>query len=168
MNNPPGVVLATLRLFGPRAWLLAMAMTAGALAAIAIPAEIAVDTPLFQRMTAVRPQDYAVWVASGGLAGLTAGTYAVASAPDRTGGRVAAGGVLSFVAVGCPVCNKVVVAAIGTSGALSWFAPLQLPIGVASLGVLAWALWLRCRSVLACAVPATPAPPSVPGFDTTA
>ena len=35
------------------------------------------------------------------------------------------GSMLSLFAVGCPICNKLVVMAVGVSGALNWFAPLQ-------------------------------------------
>jgi hypothetical protein len=60
--------------------------------------------------------------------------------------------LLSFFAVGCPICNKVVVVALGTSGALSWFAPVQPYLGVVALGLLAWALRVRLRGEVACPV----------------
>ena len=43
------------------------------------------------------------------------------------------GGALTFFAVGCPVCNKLVVLALGFSGALTYFAPLQPALGIAAL-----------------------------------
>ena len=53
--------------------------------------------------------------------------------------------LLTFFAVGCPICNKVVVIALGTSGALAWFAPIQPYLGVVALGLLAWALRVAPR-----------------------
>lgn len=50
---------------------------------------------------------------------------------------MASGGLLSYFAIGCPVCNKLVVLALGSSGAISWFAPLQPLLAVASVGLLA-------------------------------
>ncbi|MGW0737265.1 hypothetical protein [Streptomyces sp. NPDC002851] len=65
-----------------------------------------------------------------------------------------AGAVLSFLAVGCPVCNKLVLLALGTSGALSIWAPLQPALAVLSLGLLAVAAVRRLAGEVAC--PATP------------
>jgi hypothetical protein len=48
-------------------------------------------------------------------------------------GRAAAGGGLAYLAVGCPLCNKAVVLALGSSGALSYFAPAQPWLGVVAL-----------------------------------
>ena len=52
------------------------------------------------------------------------------------------GGLVSFFAVGCPVCNKLVLLALGASGAVSWFAPVQPVLAVASVALMAWALAL--------------------------
>jgi hypothetical protein len=58
-----------------------------------------------------------------------------------------AGGVAAFLAIGCPVCNKVALVLLGTSGALSVYAPIQPLIGALSLALLvvtaAWRLRLR-------------------------
>lgn len=53
------------------------------------------------------------------------------------------------------MCNKVVLLALGYSGAMRWFAPLQPLLQVAGIAVLAWALVARLRSSLACAPPRT-------------
>lgn len=74
---------------------------------------------------------------------------------DDSPGRVGtAGGLLSFFAIGCPVCNKVVVLAIGTTGALDWFAPAQPLLAAASIVLLGWALRQRLRATSSCALPA--------------
>ena len=61
----------------------------------------------------------------------------------------------AFLAIGCPVCNKIALVLLGTSGALTIFAPIQPLIGAASLillaGTLAWRLRSRARGG-ACAV----------------
>lgn len=99
--------------------------------------------------TYVRP------VAAGSPSAAAAGTDAGAPDDERTARRAGFGGLLAFFAVGCPVCNKLVVVALGTSGALSWFAPLQPVLAVASVVLLAVALRARLRGAVACAVPAT-------------
>ncbi len=147
-------VLQALRLFGPKGWFVAALGTAAALLLIGIPAAI-VNSPYFIRMIPVRGQDYVIWVASALLVGLIAGTYA-SRTPSDNEGKVFSGGMLSFLAVGCPICNKLVVLMLGTSGALTFFGPAQLYIGVASLGLLAWTFSLRARSVAgACPLPSS-------------
>jgi len=70
-------------------------------------------------------------------------------APTRRGGIA---GLLSFFAVGCPVCNKLVIVALGTTGALQWFEPVQPVLAVASIVLLGWALRSRLRSASACPI----------------
>jgi hypothetical protein len=106
-------------------------------------------------------------VVSSVLAGLLTATYVAApgTAPaDRQAGEEGGeldrsarsgylGGFLTFFAVGCPVCNKLVLLALGTSGALTWFEPVQPVLSLAAIGVLAWALRTRLRGEVSCAVP---------------
>jgi len=61
-------------------------------------------------------------------------------------GKTMAGGILSYLAVGCPICNKIVVAVLGVSGALSYFAPIQPILGALSVALLGYGLWLRFAS----------------------
>ncbi len=55
----------------------------------------------------------------------------------------------AFLAIGCPVCNKVALLLLGASGAMSVYAPLQPLIGAVSLVLLAvtaaWRLRLRAN-----------------------
>lgn len=112
---------------------------------------------LFVRMTPVRPMDYLFWVASALLLGLLLATYVpgtVRAAACLSAGafgdrasRATAGGLLSVFAIACPVCNKLVVLALGAGGALTYFAPLQPVLGVASVGLLAYALAVRLHAL---------------------
>lgn len=139
------VLRRTLRAFTPRAWVAAFG--AGLLVLLAIGGTTAIfNNDYFRRMTPVRAQDYAVWLVSAVLLGLLAGTFIVSRASQHAG-KVVAGGFLADVAVGCPVCNKVAVALIGSSGALTFFGPLQILIGIGSIVLLAVALVLRARAI---------------------
>ncbi len=144
-NGPVDPFIRMLSLFSLREWLLTVIGTAAALVAIGVPTAI-VDNPVFVRMTPVRPQDYVIWVLSSVLGGLIIGSFG-ATRHRREGGKSLGGGILSYLAVGCPICNKLVVLLLGTSGALAWFAPLQLYIGIASIALLAWCLYLRARAI---------------------
>ena len=47
----------------------------------------------------------------------------------------------------------IVLVALGSAGALTWFEPVQPVLSVAAIGVLAWALRARLRGEVSCAVP---------------
>lgn len=154
----------TLRtLIDRRAALVAAAAATLAALLIGIPTAV-IPNGFFTRMTPTRPLDYLFLAVTVLLVGLIAATYAVPSSrlalPAAGGeGRVTAGGLLTFLAVGCPVCNKLVVLALGFSGALNYFAPLQPFLGLVSVALLAYTAWTRLRTLrdgcAVCAVPAT-------------
>jgi hypothetical protein len=122
-----------------------------------VPTDI-VPTGLFGRMTPVRWWDYPVWALSALLLGLIAATYV--SAPrlrrERTG-LAFGGGLIAYVAVGCPICNKLVVAALGAGGALAYFEPIQPALAGASLALLAATFVARLRGLAACRPPSAEA-----------
>jgi hypothetical protein len=125
------------------------------LALSGVPTDL-VDTPLFVRMTPAEWWNYALWVAGAILVGLLAATYV--AGPDRNvvgashGSKVFGGGLLSVFAVGCPVCNKLVVLALGAGGALTYFGPVQPALGLLSVGLLLYALRARLAGEVACSV----------------
>ena len=118
-----------------------------------VPSALLIN-PVFARMTPVPWWSYAVWVLTAVLSGVLVATYA----RHRTAGSFSAGrtailaNVGSVLAVGCPLCNKLVVATFGVTGALTVWAPLQPLVAAASLAVLGWALWRRLATSLSCPV----------------
>lgn len=131
---------------------------------IGIPTGI-VETPWYQRMTPVLWWNYPVWALSSLMTGALVATYVrdpAGAVPTTQEGKTILGGTLSLLAVGCPICNKLVVMAIGVSGALTWFAPLQPVLAAGSLGLLAYALWARRRVQTNCRLPTVSGPDSVP------
>src|SRR4051794_27307242 len=124
----------------------------GALGALATLLLIGVPTalfptPWFSREIPPRPLDYVILGLTTLLAAGLAATYALPLACPARERTVTVGGVLSFFAVGCPVCNKIAVLALGSSGAISYFAPLQPLLGAISLALLAFALSTRLRAI---------------------
>lgn len=151
--------LPTFRLFDLRGALAGLAGAVATALAIGLPTAV-IPNGFFTRMTPVRPLDYVFLALTALLVGLIVATYMVPLRPDATltsgEGKLTAGGLLSFLAVGCPVCNKLVVLALGMSGALRFFEPIQPLLGVASLGLLAYTAWYRLRQLrTGCAVCAT-------------
>jgi hypothetical protein len=96
-------------------------------------------------MTPVRWWNSPVLAGSATLLGLIAATSLrrIVQDGERSATVVTGGSLLSLFAIGCPVCNKLVVLAIGASGALRWFAPVQPVLAAGSLAMLAVALWIR-------------------------
>jgi hypothetical protein len=124
---------------------------------IGIPTDV-IPNPVFGRPVPVTWWSYPTLAITAVLGGLLAATYVRATAdaavsneeidtPTRNGGIA---GLLSFFAVGCPVCNKLVIVALGATGARQWFEPVQPVLAVGSVVLLAWALRARLRSADSC------------------
>jgi hypothetical protein len=132
---------------------------------VALPTAV-IPNPVFGREIGVTWWSYPVVVVTAVLGGLLIATYVrprdLGPEPtdadeseelDRASKLGMAGALVSFFAVGCPVCNKLVLLALGTSGAMSWFAPVQPFLALASVGLMAWALRTRLKGSTSCAVP---------------
>ncbi|MCB0934747.1 MAG: hypothetical protein KDB55_01870 [Mycobacterium sp.] len=150
--------MAVVRGWTWRQWLAAVAAGVVVAAVVGVPSAL-VPNPWYVRMTPPPGWSYAAWVSSAVLTGLLAATYVPrrglpSRVPSPSPARVGVGAnIAAFLAVGCPVCNKLVVAAAGASGALAWWAPLQPLVAVVSVALLGWALWTRLAAGPACPVP---------------
>lgn len=101
-----------------------------------------------------RSIDYVILAITAGLIGLVLAIRPPASkATDDQERRTMWSGFVSFLAVGCPVCNQAVVALVGTSGALSWWAPVQPIVGLFAVALLVWTLQQRLRTYQLTACP---------------
>ena len=112
----------------------------------AIPTAV-IPNPFFARMTPVRPQDYVFLTASSVLIGLIFSTFGLRNGTVSCQNRAFGGGLLSTLAIGCPICNHMVVALIGISGALSYWAPLQPVVGATAVVILLWTLHKRLQAI---------------------
>lgn len=134
-------------------WLAAAVSAVVVALIIGVPTGL-VTTPFYSRMTPVPWWSYVVWVSTAVLSGLLMATYLRRPWRSQTTPRAGVvANVGSLLAVGCPVCNKVVVAVAGVGGALNVWAPLQPLIAAASLVLLGWALRRRLIAPTACPVP---------------
>lgn len=157
--------LGTLLTWSVRRWLVAAAVSLGTFLVLGLPTAV-IANPVFGRTIAPTPWAMNVLIATSVLAGLLTATYVrndgpalirSRSVPDvvpdpRAARRGAFGGLLAYLAIGCPVCNKVVLIALGATGAVRVFAPVQPYLAVAGLVALAWALVVRLRGELACSL----------------
>ena len=143
-----------------RSWLrlaprLAVGLAAAAVTAliIGIPTDL-IDTDWFTRMTPILWWNYPAWLTSAALTGAIAATYVNADASvARHENKTLMSTFLSVFAVGCPICNKLVVLVLGMTGALTYFAPLQPYLAAASIMLLVYALRSRIKGIRACAMP---------------
>lgn len=169
-------------LWTPRHWRTAVLGSFATALLVGLPTDV-IPNPVFGRPVPVTWWSYPVLIVTAVLGGLLLATYVrtpspaststtdagVADGPvdggplgqetelDRPARLGGVGGLLSFFAVGCPVCNKVVVIALGTVGARQWFEPIQPYLAVASIVLMAVALRARLRGSIAC--PVTPRVP---------
>ncbi|WP_197480623.1 hypothetical protein [Rhodococcus sp. EPR-157] len=143
----------TMRDWPARRWVAAFLGAMVAALVVAIPTGI-IHTAFYVRMTPVLWWNYPVWIATAVLSGLILATYVSTELASSVSSRVGvSANALSLLAVGCPICNKLVVMAIGVSGALDLWAPVQPVIGIVSVGVMVWALRLRIQGERACPTP---------------
>lgn len=151
--------LSVLTSWPGRRWLVALVAAVGFVLVVAVPTDL-IDTPVFGREISPTWWAWPSLLVSSGLGGLLVATYVRAPAqPDqasrRRGGWI--GGLLTYFAVGCPVCNKLVLLALGSAGAITWFEPFQPLLQVAAVLLLLWALRSRLLGELSC--------PTIPSGD---
>jgi hypothetical protein len=144
--------LASLSGWPARRWLAAAASAAVFAIAAGAPTDV-IPNPLFGRMTPVPWWSYPILAATALLGGLVMATYVRSPAPPIGLTKTTGGGVLSALAIGCPVCNKLVVLLLGSAGALTVWAPLQPILGLVSIALLGWALRTRLAAERACPLP---------------
>ena len=156
MATAPTDAVAALRAWPARRWWVAVVATAVTALVIGVPTDV-VPNPVFGRSIEVTAWSYPALLLAALLGGLLAATYVRTGSPadaevDRPGKLGAAGGFVAYLAVGCPVCNKLVLLALGTTGAMQWFAPVQPLLAVVGVVLLAWALLVRLRGEVSCPV----------------
>ena len=108
---------------------------------VAIPTDL-IANPVFTRQVPAPAWAWPVAIATAVLAGVLVALPRPATCrPATRTGMLGAG--LAYLAVGCPTCNHLVMLALGASGTLAWFAPIQPYLALAGLGVLAGAVAVR-------------------------
>lgn len=150
-----------------RRWVAAAAVGAGTYLFFGLSTAVLAN-PVFGRSIPPTPWAPEVLIATAILSGLLTATYVrndgpapirlealeAASEPDagrRSARAGAVGSLLAYLAIGCPVCNKLALLLLGTTGALNLYAPIQPYIGAIGIALLALALVIRLRGEVSCA-----------------
>lgn len=105
------------------------------------------NNPLFIRMTPAGGWEIGLLAALSALLGL----YVAIRRPACANGVAGTGGVLGFVGVACPICNKILVLLVGGELLLAYFEPIRIYVaaaGVAAVGAAVIHEWRR-RGALA-------------------
>ncbi|WP_255193261.1 hypothetical protein [Natronobeatus ordinarius] len=117
-----------------------------------------IPNPLYVRMVSRTPTDYLFLTLTALLAGVYVTqrltTEVACTQPEDAGGRFdggstdrwAFGGLVGgFLAVGCPVCNAVLLALFSSSMLMTYFDPLRPLLGLLSVALLAGLISVRHR-----------------------
>lgn len=145
-----------MRTWPARRWITAAVTAALTVLVVGIPT-VLIPTPWFGRAVPPTWWSWPVLLVTATLSGLVTATYVSSPASDpvdRSSRSGVLGGFLAYLAVGCPVCNKVALLALGSAGALQWFAPVQPVLAAAGVVLLAYALRTRLAGERSCPVPA--------------
>ncbi len=155
-----------------------MVATIGTVLFVALPTAL-IPNPVFGREVPPTAWAWPVLLVTAGLSGLLVGTYVRQATPvpvaaseqgtadwpglEEVDGVTQSragmlGGLLTFLAVGCPVCNKLALLALGYAGALQWFAPVQPFLAAGGIVLLSWALVRRLENDGACPLPRSSVP----------
>ncbi|MCU0283578.1 MAG: hypothetical protein MUD13_06720 [Candidatus Nanopelagicales bacterium] len=155
--------LAAFLTWSARRWLVALGVAVGTYLFFGWSTAVLAN-PVFGREIPPTPWSPQVLLATAVLSGLLSATYVrndgpaplrigpVEPAPGtRTARAGAIGSLLAYLAIGCPVCNKLALLLLGSTGALNLYAPIQPWLGAIGIGLLAVALIVRLRGEISCA-----------------
>lgn len=168
--------LQGLRMWSLRRWGIALALSVVIGVALGI-VTVLIPNPVFHRDIPPTVWSYPVWVVTSLLSGMLMATYVKEREPgevarslgseessssadlkdeatERSSFLGMVGTFGAWFAIGCPVCNKLALLALGYSGAITYFAPLQPWLAGVSLALLLLGLIVRLSGEVACPVPA--------------
>lgn len=137
-----------------RRWLVAAVAAVVTYLVVGLPTAV-IENPIFGRSVEVTPWSVPVLVITSVLSGLLVASYFrndVITPEEKSIKIGGVGAVLSYLAVGCPVCNKLVLIALGSTGAIKYFAPVQPFLAWLGVLLLAFAVQQRLAKESSCQI----------------
>ncbi len=92
--------------------------------------------PFFIRMTPAGGWEISMLA----LLSLLTGIYVVIRRPFCSNKKVGVGGVLGFLGIACPICNKILLMAFGSELLLTYYEPVRIYLAVIGVVFAAWAV----------------------------
>lgn len=101
------------------------------------------ENPLFVRMTPAGDLEMALLA----LTSVLTGVYVMVKVPACSTSSAGLGGVMGFLGIACPTCNKILMLLFGGEALLTYYEPVRIYVVVAGASVLAAAvvhqMWRR-------------------------
>ena len=148
------LALASIQSWPRIRWLIAITSAFLVFLVIALPTAI-IPNPVFGREIDVTWWSIPILSLNSVFSGLLLATYTRVNPIITEEKSLKLGGAatfLTFFAVGCPVCNKLVLIALGYSGAITYFAPIQPILGLISLALLIYVFFKRVLNEGSCKI----------------
>ncbi len=104
------------------------------------------QNPIFIRMTPVGGFEITFLA----LLSILSGVYVIVRRPFCSNNKAGAGGLLGFLGIACPICNKLLVMAFGSQVLLTYYEPVRIYVAAIGVAVTGWAVvheWRRRNSL---------------------
>ncbi len=104
------------------------------------------DNPVFIRMTPAGGWEISMLAAMSVLSGV----YVAIRRPFCSVKGASVGGILGFLGVACPVCNKILLLIFGGELLMTWYEPVRLYVAALGALLIGWMVvreWLLTRPV---------------------
>jgi hypothetical protein len=120
--------------------------TAAALAVFGLLGSVSAlwANPFFIRMTPAGSLEIALLGVLAALSGL----YVAIRRPACGNYTAGSGGLLGFVGIACPTCNKLFLLLVGSEALLTYFEPVRVYVAAAGVAVLAFAVLRERRAAV--------------------
>lgn len=99
------------------------------------------SNPLFFRMTPVQGFEIPLLA----VLALLSGTFVTVRRPVCAAKKATGAGILGFIGVACPVCNKILLFIFGGELLMTYFEPVRIYVTLASIALMAWLVWREVR-----------------------
>ena len=128
-----------------KAWIIGIFSSLGLILVFGVPTAL-IPNPWFFRMIESNFLDYLFLIVSSMLLGAYFGVHFYKRSIKKIcGSSVVSGGVGSFLAFSCPICNKILVLLFGATALMNYLDPYRPLIGVSSLGLLGGSLYWKIK-----------------------